>query len=264
MKNKHLVLDLDLTCIHAYDINLLLNLKLNSKSHSNVSNLNKLNHENPEISLSNLLNFKKRINVINIIDALGPKPKQVNGSETGSGDICSMFFIRRPNLDIFLEFCLEYFLSVSIWSAGVYKYVHVIKEYIFPNQKNMIVLTKDDTDFNTDKKGNILSTIKDLKKIYSRIPGSNETNTIILDDTEGTFCKNIKNGILIPEFSPSFDKKSITINDFLKDDDCLLKFMKFLQLNNTKNCEDIRDLNTCCIFTTSLIRYNELLKLEEN
>jgi len=220
MPIKHLVLDLDLTCVKAV-------------SKDDIDNGNISSH------------IVKKMELINMTDILGEK--------IGTGSVLSLYVYKRPYLKEFIEFAIDYFETISIWSAGKYKYVHNVKELIFDDYpKPMIILTHDDLLVN----GNY-NAVKDLNKIYSRIKGANETNTIIIDDNSETFKKNQNNGILIPQFcSPENPRDS----DFQKNDINLLQLIKFFQLENVKNCEDVRKLNKCCIFTTSIERYNELLK----
>lgn len=228
---KHIILDLDHTCINAFGIEVLTNLKLYSKVDQK--------------------NIKNRFGIINIIDA-------TESDTVGDGHLLQCCFLMRKHLKEFLDFCVTNFDSVSIWSAGRYKYVHYIKEYILPDN-DIAIFTFDDTEFLRNKKtGDIEKTIKDIKKMFPHLKGATEKNTIILDDTEETFSRNVKNGILCPAYYPDGDLKSI-----LSEDDTLLQLISFFKLKKFKECNDVRKLDKCCIFTTTLNRYDELLKKEK-
>src|SRR5579863_9678111 len=43
----------------------------------------------------------------------------------------TMWGIKRPHLNEFLKFCFGYFKVIVLWSAGIYEYVHAVKNEIF-------------------------------------------------------------------------------------------------------------------------------------
>ena len=52
-------------------------------------------------------------------------------SPPGTGNIIPMWGVFRPYVFEFLQFSASYFREVYIWSAGQYKYVHMIKSKLF-------------------------------------------------------------------------------------------------------------------------------------
>lgn len=136
----------------------------------------------------------------------------------------------RPYLKDFLNFCFEYFQSVSIWTVASkewfnevnakilypwkFKFVwcgrHTIKQ---PNYNSSFTATINNSD----------NPIKNLKKIWRSFKDMTRENTFIVDDTESTFSKNPGNGIIIPKF------KYTNI-----DDNYLNKLREFFIINNGK------------------------------
>ena len=226
-----MVLDLDLTCIHSYDIKIYKDLNIAS----NPSPTNDF--------------VKKRINIIKAVDILQQKfNEDTILSKVGEGNVTIMFFVKRPHLDEFLQFCVENFETVSIFSAGQYKYVHIIKEYLFPG-KDILTLTIEDLIVD----GKYCSG-KNLDKVYSNIPGANSSNTILVDDNTEAFQNHKDNGIEIPEYNPFKKGKNDNLinptadNLYNDKDNCLRDLMDFFKSSKFKSCKDVRKLNKKNIF----------------
>ena len=151
-----------------------------------------------------------------------------------------MYGIKRPYLDIFLDFVFQYFKYVIVWSAGQYDYVHKICNIIFNGHyRPDLIYTNDDCVI--EKK--VLT--KPLRKVYDVNKGIDETNTLILDDRETVFQgPNPRNGILIPTYDPYLSETSTS-----KIDDRLVQLMRWLMLPNVRNTQDVRYLNKNFIFS---------------
>jgi hypothetical protein len=153
----------------------------------------------------------------------------------------------RPYVLNFLLFCSCYFDKIHIWSAGRYKYVHKIINELF--KKNNIkkpsnIYTYDDCIFNKNN-----SIFKPLGSTIfkDKSTGSNPQNTLVVDDRKDTFSKNIKNGILIPEYFPSIDNKESILKDI-----CLLQLTQWLLKEEVINSKDVRTLDKSKIFEENI------------
>lgn len=151
-----------------------------------------------------------------------------------------MYGIKRPYLDLFLDFVFYYFRNVIVWSAGHYDYVHKICNIIFNDHyRPDAIYTNDDCVM--EKR--VLT--KPLRKIYNTEKDINEKNTIILDDRETVFSgPNPRNGILIPAYDPYLSEP---INSNV--DNRLLEFMRWLMLPRVRNTSDVRYLDKNFIFS---------------
>lgn len=150
------------------------------------------------------------------------------------------FGIKRPNLDIFLEFCDNQFI-VIVWSAGVKEYVHnAVKEVFKGHNKPYMIYTRDECEFDSD--GNI---IKPLEKLFNDPKNRYATseNTIIIDDTPSTFSMNEFNAIRISKFKVNQRKGTITLNELLKTDRDFLEIMWYLLSDQFLYCEDVKGLS---------------------
>ena len=220
--DKYIVLDLDSTLVHSStDMIDLENLKLYSNS-SNVA-------------------LRERIYRFDLIDV---------GNTHGLGIKTQMWGVFRPHLMEFVIFMSIYFKEIYIYSAGLYKYVHAISDEIFSNAplKPSIIFSRDEC---IDQNGDI---IKPLTKIYNSTSGPNETNTLVLDDREGTFALNPYNAIKIPIYEPNS-----SIIDFMRDDICLLQLMYWLSSSDVLKCVDIRTLDKTNIFKIPLNEYTQYM-----
>lgn len=159
--------------------------------------------------------------------------KVSDNEKKGDGVGYEFWGITRPHLKEFLEFCFSYFEIVAVWSAGSYSYVHKIVEHIFKGiNKPHIIFTFNNCDYID---GNIY---KPLVRIFERVKNMNIKNTFALDDTESTFSRNDKNGILIPKFEPK-----PVIEELKKDEDSLIKLKNWFLTKQVIESDDIRKLN---------------------
>lgn len=147
----------------------------------------------------------------------------------------------RNNLRPFLDYCQLRFDRKVVWSSGGYENVHWMSEAM----RGMscidldLILTRDDTDFTVAQPfGN-----KDLKKVYSKLPGTSSENTFIVDDHESNFLQNPSNGLLIPEFQLSNPMD-------MADDMALPVLMEWFSQKHVVNAKDVTMLDFSDIFTT--------------
>lgn len=209
---KHIVLDIDDTLIHAFF--------LTKEQHDYY-------RSNPEYSY-----LENRGVYINIIDI-------DNNDIRGTGIITTIYILFRPYAKEFLSFCLEYFEQISIWSAGHFRYVRAIEAVLFPPNNEIYrekldkVLTRVDC--------NSITEYEILKDLASK--GFKLENTLIVDDNDTTFTRNLSNAIHIPKYDPTLKKEHV-----LYDDQCLLKLIKWIKNNSVNTCPDVRLINKSGIF----------------
>jgi len=107
----------------------------------------------------------------------------------------------RPHLEKFMHFCQRNFKKIALWTHADQLWLKKFVDNILPN--DIELLFKYDRSHGEDKvignKGEIK--IKPLKKIYAEFPEYNASNTIIIEDTEDNCLDNLKNCIIVPEFS---------------------------------------------------------------
>ena len=150
-------------------------------------------------------------------------------------DIFTMWGIKRPHLDEFLDFCFEHFEKVIVWSAGQRDYVHALVDVLFSNtvRKPDYVWTGDNIYFNDE--GDV---VKSLEKLVEELddPLVTMDNIIAIDDTGSTFSENPNNAIHIPVYEPEPLFKEI-----MRDERSLIKIMDFLKkrgnIFNVKNVD---------------------------
>lgn len=212
MRNKHLVLDLDSTLIHTYFID------------ENMKNRIKR-----EAEFNYLKNRSKILRIVDIND----------DGIIGRGEITYALVVLRPHLETFVDFILEYFDNISIWSAGHKRYVRAIESLIFHpsnktyNDKSIKTLTRNDCNEITST-----SVLKDLSSKEFLLK-----DTLIIDDNNTTFTNNFDNAIHIPAYTPRLLKSEINYND-----NSLLKIIDWIKKNDINNCEDVRNINKDYIF----------------
>ncbi len=165
-------------------------------------------------------------------------------SEPGRGVISSYWGITRNYVYEFLIFCYQYFETVTIWSAGKYRYVHSIVDFLFKNLPYPdLVLTRDDLNLKNRKP---LSTV--FERLIYQHPNIGYNNTWLLDDNNHNYIyDNPDNGILIPQFSPAPNIKDMNVID-----NRLLQFKSWLEWEVVINSKDVRELNSKDIFLTSI------------
>jgi hypothetical protein len=174
----------------------------------------------------NIDNFELRnkLYALNLIDAID-KP--------GQGFEIQMSGSIRPYAIEFIDFCLDNFDVVIVWSAGRERYVYAMCDILFPNYKRQpdLILTFDDC-INKDR-----DIIKPLSKIYSmKNYGITPEKTLVVDDTPSTFSQNRDNSFHVPQYDFKFYNKG-------KDNDnYLLKLMEFIK-KEVFHCKDVRSIN---------------------
>lgn len=221
--SKHLVLDIDATLIQA---------KFFTQDEYNAWML-----------APTTKNYLHRVTPVKIVDITDNHPK-------GIGEICHCILILRPYLREFLEFTLSYFDTVSVWSAGHFRYVHAVLFSIFGNegfQRIHQIYTRADCVF-LNSNGDILT--KDLQS-----KGFDMANTLIIDDNQTSFSKNVSNAIHIPPYDPDLRDDHV-----FRDENSLQRLQNWIITNNIKNCPDVRLLNKLVIFPEFQERLKQIKK----
>jgi TFIIF-interacting CTD phosphatase-like protein len=167
--------------------------------------------------------------------------------DEGGQDV-ELWGTHRPNLTLFLLFCLTYFQVVAVWSAGQSDYVHdLVKRLFAPLRPPDIIFTFDDCELNKDG-----DWIKPLSKMFKSPQNAGRMtyeNTFILDDRLYTFDKNPDNGLLIPAYSPA-SKAEIEC-----DDESLEQLKHWFLQPRVRFAKDVRTLPKRDIFSKSLQSY---------
>jgi TFIIF-interacting CTD phosphatase-like protein len=148
----------------------------------------------------------------------------------------------RNHVETFLSYVLNNFDIVVIWSAGIPEYVKVIVRYIFEDIPYPDYVL-DQTFCEVDSCSGMW--YKPITKLRILCPNINLRNTIIVDDNKYNFIANLSNGVLIPPFT--FDPKRP--ETFPKDDDVLLRLIRWFDSDEFKTAEDVRLLDKRSIFS---------------
>jgi hypothetical protein len=158
----------------------------------------------------------------------------------GSGDMYEIWGIERPYLKEFIDYCLQRFDHVIIWSAGRRRYVDRLTDRIFRCTKSDPKLILNWDNINKYKNGDYDKPITALKEHFPDLADDiNLENTFIVDDRRDNFLRtNIDNGILIPPYNPA-----MTIDGLLSKDDKLQVLMKWFELDEVKYAQDVRTLD---------------------
>lgn len=126
----------------------------------------------------------------------------------------------RPGLQDFLTFLFKNY-NVAVWSAGTPTYVDYIIDHVV--QRNLksrkLVFVYNSKDCERSKKK--YESIKDLRYVYSKNKGWDQSNTVIIDDLIDVYNSNPKNTIQIKDFN--FCGKGSTTDNHL---DKILKMLK--------------------------------------
>lgn len=146
----------------------------------------------------------------------------------------SSYFVPRPGMVNFLNNVSKIFTGVIVWSAGKDLYVDKIVNKIFYGLKKPVIVLDHSYLTFTDN-GDFL---KDLNKVYSKVSGANETNTIILDDKKSNFRNNPRNGINIPKFEPTMEEMFSGIRD-----DHLINISSYFMSPEFSRSKDVRNLD---------------------
>jgi len=157
---KHLILDLDETLVHTFDI-----------TDDFQAFSDDLSDEQ-----------KQRVYVL-----------KFPGGETLVGYI-------RPHAEEFLKTAFEEFETVGVWSAGTEYYVNLIVGLLFTDQKPLFVMSRDQCNELIVGKETTPCRYKPLEVVYHHYPDHNESNTVIVDDRHDICSLNCMNNIRIPEF----------------------------------------------------------------
>ena len=222
MKNgKYIVLDLDATLLHTFDDYLSLSklVKQDEKSQYLKSRIYNLSLFNPQSNKNN--------------------------------KYYSMWGIYRPFLKEFVEYIIQEFDGIFIWSAAVEKYVETISDLIFSpyDYKPIAIFSKEDCIISDD--GMVIT--KPLEKIFNQFEKVNPENTFVIDDREDTCSRNKDNAIIVPAFefqdlpkNPSEDDVRNFKNRIYELDSALRELIIFFE--KSKKHPDIRSLSKDFIF----------------
>jgi hypothetical protein len=167
-------------------------------------------------------------------------------NERGLGVVTELAGIIRPHLREFLLFLFSYFKIVCVWSAGQTDYVHAICDIIFEGLPQPHIIfsypqCKKDS-------GRIEKPLKYMFSIPELMDKMNFKNTFIIDDREDTFRDvNFYNGIVVPEFRPTF-----TLNGLLNNENSLQQLIAWFMKPEVINCTDVQTLDKSDIFTKPL------------
>lgn len=173
----------------------------------------------------NIPGMKDRIMIKTLID--GP-----NDIPRGSGNIEKFAIIKRPHLKEFIDYIIQNFRHVYIWSAGHFRYVSAIDDVIFPKNSIKQRLSRGDTYIDERV------VLKDLN-----VKGFNLSKTIMIDDRDDTFAMNVSNAIHIPVYEPN-----CTPEEILKDDQTLLRIIDWFKNSGVLNCVDVRQIHKPDLF----------------
>ena len=123
----------------------------------------------------------------------------------------------RPYLDAFMKFCQKNFKKIALWTHADHLWLQKFIDNILPNGVELLFKyhssygekkeigkeiphSKIPKSILEGKKSNTVK-LKPLEKIYKEYPEFNSNNTLIIEDTEENCIENLKNCIIVPEFS---------------------------------------------------------------
>lgn len=158
-----------------------------------------------------------------------------DNSTPGYGDHTLIWGLFRPGFRKFINDAFSTFKTVSVWSAGSYKYVHALCKLLFPDSSKQpfIIFTRDDM---------IYYPVKDLNQFYDKAAEKgvdmNSTNTVILDDNKVTFVRNMNNVLHIIPYEP---KENNILAD--ENDRELEKVIEWATQSVVRNASDIRTVS---------------------
>lgn len=224
MSERYIVLDLDATLLHTFD---------------NYKALAKLISEE-----NNLAYLKSRIYNL----------KLFNPSSNKNHKYYSFWGIYRPFLAEFVEYIIQEFDDIFIWSAGNEKYVKSVVDLIFEPYEYKPKIIFYDTHCYISEDREVV--VKDLAKLYNASKdiyssasdkcGPNETNTYVIDDRMDTMSKNADNGILIHPYNlfelpddPNEDDVRMFIESARETDNSLKDLIIFFDKNKNSDIRKI-------------------------
>lgn len=207
-----IVLDIDETLAHT-------KLEIGELLHSNI------------LTSAEALELKRRLYVLDFYRKNGKHKKTLWG-------------IKRPYLDLFLNFCFRAFDLVIVWSAGSKDYVDKMVKILFMDaghpSPHYVFSYLDCKEMEDGDRVKPILFLYALEPSLQRIPLE---NFIMIDNKESNFMYNVNNGLVIEDYAPS-----ATIEDLLADDQHLLYAIDHLKLK-------IRDM----IQTSSKKNYPSLI-----
>ena len=122
---------------------------------------------------------------------------------THGGEYFKMY--ARPHLTSFMQFCQKYFKRIALWTHADRLWLKKFIENVLPDGVELLFKyhSSHGEEKSISKKGEESKTVrlKPLRKIYKEFPQFNSDNTIIIEDTEENCLENLKNCIIVPEFS---------------------------------------------------------------
>lgn len=137
-----------------------------------------------------------------------------------------MWGIKRPYIDVFLDFCFRVFDRVIIWSAGSKDYVDKMVKILFmdaghppPHHVFSFLDCKEMEDGDH---------VKPIMFLYALEPSLQKiplNHFIMIDNKESNFIYNMENGLVIDDYAPN-----TTIDDLFYDDKQLLYAIDHLKL----------------------------------
>jgi len=145
-----------------------------------------------------------------------------------------VYGVKRPYLDVFLQFCHLYYKGVIIWSAGTDYYVEKMVAELFKNlPKPVMVYKLSDCE---SKDGSLF---KPIEKLFeeSKLAGMDYTNSLVIDDNAFTFSDNVDNAIHIPAYVVKPKMTSIS-----EPDSALLQLIWWMLKPEVLCSDDIQDL----------------------
>lgn len=181
-----------------------------------------------------------------------------------------MWTILRPGTKEFIDFIVNYFKVISVWSAGQQDYVEAIVDILFPPHmpKPAIVFTWDDcardrsplpsstsekerkavcaaSPSNPNEVNEFYKPLVELARHHSRKESEPLKRMLILDDRDDIAKYNPDNLILIPRYEPTF-----TLNELIKEDNAFNEFASWLMRPCVIMEEDVRNLDKSHIFAS--------------
>ncbi len=162
--------------------------------------------------------------------------------DEGEDDI--FWGIWRPHAPQFLEFCLDYFESVCIWSTSKYSYVNNLIDQQFRSLHRRPTCIFTNVDCHVDETRTYQ---KPISKILLRKELSKYSlkNILILDDNTDTAKWNRENIIAIPAYNPDIE----AVFNNADTDRHLLNVMEWLSEPSVLQAKDVRTLDKSTIFS---------------
>ena len=138
----------------------------------------------------------------------------------------TMWGIKRPYIDDFLDFCFRTFDKVIVWSAGSKDYVDKMVKILFMDAghppPHHVFSYLDCKEMEDGDRVKPIMFLYALEPSLQRIPLD---HFIMLDNKESNFMYNVENGLVIEDYIPN-----ATIDDLLTDDQHLLYAIDHLKI----------------------------------